>query len=67
MNEPSDIISEPSVPNLKYEKPDPQTGDDDDDQPIKLSEGYDILSLFNYVNECICICICKNIKIYVKA
>ena len=39
MNEPSGIISEPSVPNLKYEKPDPQKGDDDDDQPIKLSEG----------------------------
>ena len=51
MNEPSGIISEPSVPNLKYEKPDPQKGDDDDDQPIKLSEGYDIPSLYNYVNE----------------
>ena len=49
MNEPSDVISEPSVPNLKFEKPDPQTGDDDDGQPIKLS--YDIPSLYNFVNE----------------
>ena len=45
------IISEPSAPNLKYEKPDPQTGDDDDDQPIKLSEGHAIPCLYNYVNK----------------